>query len=123
MKKTYETVVIFDGTIPEETLAKEQASFEEFLKSNAELTRVESWGKRVLAYTIKKKKTGYYVSFIFDCEGKNIANDILAYAKTRESIVRPLTVIYEEYTKMPAERKRADKGDDDKDLSDNGGDE
>lgn len=65
MAAPYEMVVVYDGTLPEETLNKELEDVQSFLESNAQLEKTDAWGKRQLAYEIKKKRTGYYVLYQF----------------------------------------------------------
>ena len=69
MKRLYESVVVFDGSLPDETLTKEQEKIEKFLQKNAEFDKTNVWGKKNLAYEIKKKKTGYYCLFLFTGDG------------------------------------------------------
>lgn len=96
MKQNYETVVIFDGTLPEDAVQKESAKIEEFIKSNAEFERVDAWGKKSLAYTIKKKKTGVYHLFIYKGDSeKNYAGKIDKLLKLNENVLRHLTVVRE----------------------------
>jgi small subunit ribosomal protein S6 len=63
-------VIVFDGTLPDDVLQKEQQQIEEFLKSNATFEKTDVWGKRNLAYQIRKKKTGYYCMFLFEGDGE-----------------------------------------------------
>jgi small subunit ribosomal protein S6 len=65
VKQKYETVVIFDGSLGDDTVQKESSAFEEFLKVNTEFEKTDVWGKRNLAYPIGKKKSGVYHCFNF----------------------------------------------------------
>lgn len=96
MKQIYETVMIFDGTLPDETIQKESAKLEEFIKLNAEFDHIDVWGKRQLAYTINKKKTGFYQIFYFKADSEsNIAAKIVKFLKLNETVIRHLTVVQE----------------------------
>jgi len=66
--RPYEAVIVYDGTLPEETLRSEQEKVEQFLKKNAEFEQTEVWGKQPLAYEIRKKRTGNYLLFLFKGE-------------------------------------------------------
>ena len=92
MKRPYETMIVFDGTLPDETLQKEQSQIEEFLKQNASYEKTDVWGKRTLAYAIGKKKLGYYCLFIFEGEG-GIVGAIERHIKLNEKVLRHLTTV------------------------------
>jgi small subunit ribosomal protein S6 len=85
-------MIVFDGALPDETLQKEQKQIEEFLAQNASFEKTDVWGKRPLAYTIKKKKLGYYCLFLFEGEG-TIVNAIERHIKLNEAILRHQTIV------------------------------
>ena len=88
----YETVIIFDGALPEETIAKEQLKIEELIKENGNLVKTDVWGKKELAYEIDKHKTGFYSFFEFEYEGD--ANDFISSAvRYNEKVIRSMTVV------------------------------
>jgi len=92
LKKPYESVIVFDGTLPDDVLQKEQQQIEEFLKNNSNFERTEVWGKRNLAYQIKKKKTGYYCMFLYEGEG-DVVSALTRHIKLNEAVLRYLTVV------------------------------
>lgn len=60
----YEIIVIYEAGLLEDPLEAEVESFKEFLaREGAELLEVQKWGKRRLAWEIKKKREGIYVLF------------------------------------------------------------
>lgn len=85
-------MIVFDGTLGEDALHKEQAHIEEFLKQSAVFERTDVWGKRSLAYPIKKKKIGYYCLFLYEGEGTTI-NALERQLKLNEKALRYLTVV------------------------------
>ena len=92
MKRPYESMVVLDGTLPDDIIQKEQKQIEELLKQNAQFEKTDVWGKRVLAYTIRKKKTGVFCLFLFEGEGSAvIALD--KYVKLNTNVLRHLTVV------------------------------
>lgn len=91
MKRPYETVIVFDGTLPDDVLQKEQARIEEQLKQIAVFEKTDVWGKRSLAYTIKKKKLGFYCLFLYEGEGTVVAA-LEKPLKLNEKVLRYLTV-------------------------------
>ena len=92
MKKPYESVIAFDGTLPDDVLQKEQQQIEEFFKKNAVFEKTDVWGKKALAYQIKKKKTGYYCMFLYEAEG-DIASALDKHIKLNEAVLRHITVV------------------------------
>ena len=62
--RKYEMLVILDaGT---ENQNEEVAKIEELLKNlGGTVSKTDVWGKRTLAYPIRKKTEGYYVLFTF----------------------------------------------------------
>lgn len=91
MKRPYETVVVFDGSLPDDVLQKEQKQVEDLIKQNADYEKTDIWGKRALAYPIKKKRNGYYCMFLFEGDG-TVVMALDRYVKLNESILRHLTV-------------------------------
>jgi small subunit ribosomal protein S6 len=92
VKRPYETIIVFDGTLPDEVVQKEQKAIEDIISQNATLERIDSWGKRQLAYNIKKKKTGVYIVFNFEGEG-NVVIALEKHFKLNENILRHLTCV------------------------------
>ena len=63
MSRRYETVYIFDSALDEPAITEKLNRFHALLTKDGHgtLTNVSHWGKRTLAFKIKKKDTGYYV--------------------------------------------------------------
>ncbi|MBD3420792.1 MAG: 30S ribosomal protein S6 [Chitinivibrionales bacterium] len=91
MIRPYETMVVYDGTLGEDSLKKEQKAVEDFLREKSEFEAVDVWGKRDLAYEINKKRSGYYCLFLYKSEGGLIA-EMEADFRLNASILRFLTV-------------------------------
>jgi small subunit ribosomal protein S6 len=64
--RKYETIFILDPDLEEE---KAQAAIEKvkgiITQTNGEILKVEDWGKRKLAYEVKKKTKGHYILIHF----------------------------------------------------------
>ena len=64
--KKYETIFILDPDLEEEHA---QSTIEKVKKiiteTNGEILKVEDWGKRKLAYEVKKKTKGHYILIHF----------------------------------------------------------
>jgi small subunit ribosomal protein S6 len=64
--RNYESIFILHPESADETVDSEIAKTTEFLKKeNAEVSHVEKWGKRRLAYLVKKQRYGIYVLIRF----------------------------------------------------------
>jgi small subunit ribosomal protein S6 len=83
---------LFDGTLADDTIAKEQQAIEQFFGQNAETENVEAWGRRRLAYEINRKKTGVYFLFKYKAEGDVPVKFEKAF-KLNSNILRYLTVV------------------------------
>jgi small subunit ribosomal protein S6 len=94
MKQKYESVVIFDGSLPDDVLVQEQEKVEQFLKANAEHEKTDVWGKKTLAYEINKKKSGYYCLFLFNGEG-DVSDKLNKSFRLNQKILRHMTVLFE----------------------------
>lgn len=57
----YEALFIVDMSEGEATVKSLVEKFKTLISENAEITGVNEWGKRHLAYEINDKKEGYYV--------------------------------------------------------------
>jgi small subunit ribosomal protein S6 len=100
LKRPYETVVIFDATLPDETIQSENAKLEEFIRKNAEFEKSELMGKKYLAYTIRKKKTGIYYLYLYKGDG-DVAGKLEKHLKLNESVLRHLSVVRSENSAKP----------------------
>jgi small subunit ribosomal protein S6 len=90
--RPYETAVVIDGTLSDDAIQREQEQLEAFFKSKSEFEKADVWGKRPLAYTIKKKKMGHYVLFVYKADG-DIAAAFDKHVKLNEAVLRHLTVV------------------------------
>jgi len=108
----YETIVVFDGALPQDAIEKESKKVEELLSANGKIVKIDEWGKRVLAYQIDKKTTGFYALFVYEFNG-NAGKFIEDNFKFNENIIRYLTVIHEEANIFAAAKPESEKANDD----------
>jgi small subunit ribosomal protein S6 len=109
MKKPYETMVIIDGTLPDETVRDEQQRLEKFFRDNSELEKVADWGKRQLAYEIKKKRSGAYLLFLYRAE-PGLPDKLDKSVKLNTNILRYMTLVRDpkKRTQMDMAREEAE---------------
>jgi small subunit ribosomal protein S6 len=91
VKRSYETCVVYDGTLSDEVVSKEQQQVEQLLKKSATLEKVNTWGKRKLAYEIGKRRTGVYILFEYKAEG-DVPVQLERLFKLNQNVLRYLTV-------------------------------
>ena len=67
-KKSYETLYIIDATLAEDAIKALVEKFTALIAQHGEVTEVNEWGKRRLAYPINDKNEGYYVLTAFESD-------------------------------------------------------
>ena len=124
MLRAYEIVYIFDPSLDEDAVNQKLEGYHGRVTSaeGAEISAVEHWGTRQLAYPIQKQISGYYVvtQFITDATTLPEFERIL---KLDDSLMRYLIVLHEgepaSGISIEAPRpERASKVDDDDDDDD-----
>ena len=61
MQNNYETIMIINSNLEEATIRATIEKFESLINANGKVESTEEWGKKKLAYPIKKQAEGYYV--------------------------------------------------------------
>ena len=73
--KAYEIIVILDPALTEEEVEGQVSEIKELVaKGNGEVQEVQRWGKRRLAYLVKKRREGYYAFFRLTIDPKTLAS-------------------------------------------------
>jgi small subunit ribosomal protein S6 len=96
MARRYETVYIFDSALEEPAINEKLERFHALLTKDGKgaVEANSHWGKRSLAYAIKKKETGYYVVTQFETAGELLPEYERA-VKLDESVLRYIVVLNE----------------------------
>ncbi|MCD6307692.1 MAG: 30S ribosomal protein S6 [Candidatus Latescibacteria bacterium] len=88
----YETTFIIDGTVSDDEREAIIKRYEASLTDKgAEFERIVRWGKRQLAYEIKKRTRGYYVIFYFRADPA-VINPFHREMDLIEMILRDMTL-------------------------------
>jgi small subunit ribosomal protein S6 len=88
----YESAVLINAALDDEQIDAIIARIKETIVSNGgEISEVEDWGRKRLAYMVKKSKIGYYVIFRFDAPS-NIVSKLERFYTLDEYILRFLTI-------------------------------
>jgi small subunit ribosomal protein S6 len=131
--RDYEVVYIFKSALgTDEIDARLQRYHEKILESEgSEITAVEHWGKRQLAYPIDRNDNGYYVVAQFSTEPDALP-EYERILKLDEEVLHHLVVLSEGELAVPSSladdeddsprRSRDDDDDDDDDDGDDGTD-
>lgn len=87
----YEAVIILRANAAEEETVAFGEKMKELISTNGELTNVEEWGKKTLAYEIKKQTEGYYILFTFEAKSAFIA-ELERVLKLDEIVLKDMIV-------------------------------
>jgi small subunit ribosomal protein S6 len=128
--RDYEVVYIFKSALGTEAIdARLQSYHEKILESDgSEITAVEHWGKRQLAYPIDRNESGYYVVAQFSTDPEALP-EYERLLKLDEEVLRHLVVLSEGELAVPSsmqdddEEPRGGRGDDDDDDDEDDGDD
>ena len=119
MPRTYEAVYIFDSALEDAAIADKLGRFHALLSPIGEV-KLEHWGRRQLAYPIKRRENGYYVIAYYTTEPTTLPEYERAL-KLDEAVIRYLVTLHEHELGVPESRraelaaKAARDGDDDDD--------
>jgi small subunit ribosomal protein S6 len=90
--KDYETMVVIDAMISDEAIDAEILSVEKKIEAHSgEIKRCDKWGKRKLAYVIRKQTHGFYVIFYYKADS-DIVLDLERGFNINPNILRFLTL-------------------------------
>jgi len=111
MTRQYEVVYIFDSALEEPAINERLARYHTLIQQpGAEAPQVSHWGKRTLAYPIKRHETGYYVVAKFDTDGTALPEFERA-VKLDESVLRFLVVVNEGAQPVPVAAPKGEEDD------------
>jgi small subunit ribosomal protein S6 len=92
LAKPYETVIVVDAMIPDESIASEFDAISKLIEQQGKLVKVDRWGKRKLAYPIRKRTHGEYAVFYYEANSGALAAEIEKRLRINENCLRWLTV-------------------------------
>lgn len=92
MAKPYETVVVVDAMIPDESITSEFDAVKSLIEKEGKLVKLDRWGKRKLAYVIRKRTHGEYAVFYYEAGSGAIAAELDKRFRINENILRWLTI-------------------------------
>ena len=102
----YETVFILTPVLTEEMVVEAVGKFRQVLEVNgAELVHQESWGLKQMAYTIRKKSSGFYHLFEFKGDASLVDKLELEFRRD-ERILRFLSVSLDKHAVLYNQSRR-----------------
>ena len=104
--KIYESVIIVNSSLNEDALNRITKRCENIIrKHGGNLRNTDRWGKRRLAYPIKKFQYGYYI--IFDIEAPSeLINELEREYRLDEHILRFMTIQKDKKALLAEQKKR-----------------
>jgi small subunit ribosomal protein S6 len=88
----YESAVMINAALDDELIDSIISRIKETIINNGgEIREIENWGRKRLAYVVKKSKIGYYAIFRFNAPSKIIAK-LERFFSLDEQILRYLTI-------------------------------
>ncbi|NIJ46027.1 small subunit ribosomal protein S6 [Wenyingzhuangia heitensis] len=103
----YETVFILNPVLSDTQVKETVQKFEDYLVSKgAEMLHKEDWGLKKLAYTIEKKKSGFYHLFEYKAAGELVAPFELEFRRD-DSVMRYLTVKLDKHAAAWADKRKS----------------
>jgi small subunit ribosomal protein S6 len=92
--KIYELMVILDGSLDEDKYKSAIEQVEKLIKSKGgTVTALDEWGKRKLAYPIKKQDFGYYLVWRLTAEKAEVPSSLQSTLMIQDKVLRSLVTI------------------------------
>jgi len=95
--KEYETIYILRSDVDADTAEKVQARVADVIgRDSGKLVKVESWGRRKLAYTVAKQKKGVYVYVKYIGRG-GVVQELERNLKLQDTVLKFQTVLLNDH--------------------------
>ncbi|MFH1243626.1 MAG: 30S ribosomal protein S6 [Pseudomonadota bacterium] len=107
----YETLYIINPDLADEDYREVVAKFAGIVeKNNGVVTRVHEWGKKALAYDVKKHDKGYYVLLRY-CGDSGITDELKRDLKLDDRILKYQTIKLSDHADPEAIKAKAEQQD------------
>lgn len=125
----YEIAVLYHPDLEVDLTKAEEKVTKLFTSNGGKVVATDNWGKRKLAYTIKKQEHAVYVFYTVELPGEalqkiestlNITDEVVRYLITKPDLK---AIAKAEAAKAEKAKKAAERGDRDDDEDDNDSDE
>ena len=98
--RTYEAVYIFDSALEDAAIGEKLTRHHGLLNASGDIS-VEHWGRRQLAYSIKRRESGYYAIAHFTLDDTRVLPEFERALKLDEGVVRYLVTLHEHEVGAP----------------------
>ena len=88
---SYEGMYIVSLANGEDAAKATVAKFNDLIAANAEVIKIDDWGKRRFAYPIQDMNEGYYTVVTFKCDG-NFPAELQRLMNIDESVLRAMVI-------------------------------
>jgi ribosomal protein S6 len=78
--------------IPDESITSEIDAVTKLIESQGKMVKLDRWGKRKLAYVIRKRTHGEYAVFYYESESGALAAELEKRLRINENVLRWLTI-------------------------------
>ncbi len=90
--QVYESAVLINASLEDDQIGNVTNRIKETITSNGgEVQEIEDWGRKRLAYMVKKSKIGYYIIFQYN-SSPDLVLKLERFFQLDESVLRYLTV-------------------------------
>jgi len=91
--RSYEIIFILDPALADDGVEASAVAAKAVLtKAGGEVAEIQKWGKKRLAYDIKKRREGHYVYFRAQAPGKAVS-ELERHLKIAEPVLKYMTVL------------------------------
>ncbi len=109
--KRYETAILFDPELPEDARKEFLGKLSGIVAAyQGEVLKIDDWGNRKLAYTIKKRSNAFYTFFLYTGT-RGVVEELERNIKISDGILRHLTTLHTAELKPKAEAAAPPAGD------------
>jgi small subunit ribosomal protein S6 len=106
--RIYEIMFIVDPNAPDEAIDSIIAQVEGVIRdAGGSVDKIDKWGKRKLAYRVRRREEGYYVVIRYSVPRTEAVKEIERRLKVHELVLKYLTVRMDEKLKWLEKRKKA----------------
>ena len=118
--RKYESVIVFRPDLAEDRVKQELKRFQDILQSKgAEEVKVDTWGKREIAYPVRKYKQGRFVSLDYQTNDYSAVSALTSILRISEDVIKFQShKVKEKVRKFKGNPRRAVNIDVDDDYSD-----